>query len=343
MVYFHKKQKRAVEFIQKYGKIDIDKMGLVFSWLIGRVNVPLLQRKKGSWESMENVWLSHLIGNIRGMGLNDYLDILVVAFLVYYLAKLVKETRAVQLLKGIGALVLVYLVAALAELKTLQFIMNTLISTGVLALVILFQPEIRRVLERLAQTQLGTLRKFFGGEENNQQHLAATSHCIDIVCEACRSLSKSRTGALMVFERETKLGEIIKTGTVVDAEPSTELIGNLFFVNTPLHDGAMVIREGRLYASGCFLPLSQNYTISKEMGTRHRAALGMSENSDAVIVVVSEETGVISVAENGQIDRNYSPESLKKRLRRELLQKQEDGERPEDKSAVKALLKKVKR
>ena len=296
---------------------------------------------------MNSTWLYHLIGNVKSMGLNDYLDILIVAFLVYYLTKLVKETRAVQLLKGMAALGLIYLVAAVAELQTLQFIMNTVISTGVLALVILFQPELRRVLERVAQTQFGMLKKFFsGGEDGSVEHYAETENCINVVCEACKSLSKTKTGALMVFERETKLGEIIKTGTVVDAEPSTELIGNLFYVNTPLHDGAMVIRAGRLYASGCFLPLSQNYTISKEMGTRHRAALGMSENSDAVVVVVSEETGVISIAENGKIDRNYSTEGLKKRLRRELLQKQEDGEQNVDKkeeNAVKALLKKVKR
>ncbi len=293
---------------------------------------------------MDNMWLNHLIGNIRGMGLNDYLDILVVAALVYYIVKLFKETRAGQLLKGMGALALIYMVAVIAEMQTLQFIMNTVISTGVLALVILFQPELRRALERLAQTRLSSLKNLLGSGDDNAEQLAATSNCIDVVCEACKSLSKTRTGALMVFERETKLGEIIKTGTVVDAEPSTELIGNLFYVNTPLHDGAMVIRNGRLYASGCFLPLSQNYTISKEMGTRHRAALGMSENSDAVVVVVSEETGIISVAENGKIDRNYTTDALKKRLRKELLQKQEDGAKKEEETkSVKALLKKVKR
>ena len=293
----------------------------------------------------DHVWLNHLIGNIRGMGINDYLDIILVAFLIYYLVKLIKETRAMQLLKGMAVVLVVYIVAALAELQTLQFIMNTVISTGVLALIILFQPELRRVLERVAQTQLSGLKKFFGaGDSRTVEHFEETSNCIDVVSEACKSLSKTRTGALMVFERETKLGEIIKTGTVVDAEPSTELIGNLFYVNTPLHDGAMVIREGRLYASGCFLPLSQNYTISKEMGTRHRAALGMSENSDAVVVVVSEETGTISIAENGVIERNFTPENLRRRLRKELLLKQEDGDKSDNTdegSTLSALLKKV--
>lgn len=276
-----------------------------------------------------HIWLNHLIGNIRGMGVSDYLDIALVAFLIYYLVKLIKETRAMQLLKGMGVILLVYVIAALAELQTLRFIMNTVISTGVIALIILFQPELRRVLERVAQTQLGGLKKYFGGDTRKVEHFEETSNCIDVVSEACRSLSKTHTGALMVFERETKLGEIIKTGTVVDAEPSGELIGNLFYVNTPLHDGAMVIRAGRLYASGCFLPLSQNYSISKEMGTRHRAALGMSENSDAVVVIVSEETGTISIAENGKIERNFTPENLRRRLRKELLLKQEDGEKTE--------------
>ena len=291
----------------------------------------------------EHIWLSRLIGNIRGMGLNDYLDIIVVAFLIYNLAKLIKETRAVQLLKGIAALGLVYFIAAIAELRTLQFIMNALISTGVITLVVLFQPELRRVLEKVAQSQFTGIKKLFGTDDGKNQHFAATANCIDVVCEACKSLSKTKTGALMVFERETKLGEIIKTGTVVDAEPSTELIGNLFYVNTPLHDGAMIIRDGRLYASGCFLPLSQNYTISKEMGTRHRAALGMSENSDAIVVVVSEETGIISIAANGKIDRNYTHETLQKRLKKELLVKQNDENKKENKKSVKSLLKKVKR
>ena len=289
---------------------------------------------------MESVWLSHLLGNIRGMGLNDYLDILVVAFIIYQLIKLLKETRAVQLLKGIGALALVYIIASVAELRTLRFVMNAVMATGVLALVILFQPELRRILEHLAQTKLTNLKSFLVGGERDKEWMAATTNCINVVCNAAGTLSKSKTGALMVFERNTKLGEIIKNGTVVDAEPSVELIGNLFFVNTPLHDGAMIIRNGRLYASGCFLPLSQNYTISKEMGTRHRAALGMSENSDAIIVVVSEETGNISVAENGQIKRNYTPESLKKRLQKGLLK---TGDEEKEPSGVKAFLRKVKR
>ena len=289
---------------------------------------------------MENVWLNHLIGNIRGMGFSDYLDILVIAFLVYQLAKLVKETRAVQLLKGVSALILVYFLAVLLQLRTLRFIMESVLATGVVALVIVFQPELRRILEHVAQTKLGRFNIFQTSQEKDKKDVVAVGSCIATVCAATEYLSKSKTGALMVFERDTKLGEIIKTGTVIDSTPSTELIGNLFFVNTPLHDGAMIIRNGRLYAAGCFLPLSQNYTISKQMGTRHRAALGMSENSDAVVLIVSEETGTISIAQAGVIERNITISALEKRLRQELLG---ETEQPAEESGVKALLRKVKR
>lgn len=289
---------------------------------------------------MENVWLNHLIGNVRGMGFSDYLDILVVAFLVYQLFKLVKETRAEQLLKGVGALLLVYFSAMVLEMRTLRFVMESVLATGVLALMIVFQPELRRILEQLAQTKLSKFNIFQTVQEKDKQDTVAVASCIHIICAATEYLSKSKTGALMVFERDTKLGEIIKTGTVIDSAPSTELIGNLFFVNTPLHDGAMIIRNGRLYAAGCFLPLSQNYTISKQMGTRHRAALGMSENSDAVVLVVSEETGTISIAQAGVIERNFTIPNLEKRLRQELLGEEKQAV---EETGVKALLRKVKR
>ena len=215
------------------------------------------------------------------------------------------------------------------------------IATGVLALVIVFQPELRRMLEHVAQTKLNKLNIFQSSQDKDSELTGVWNESISVIANACETLSKTKTGALIVFERQTKLGEIIKTGTVVDATPSNELIGNLFFVNSPLHDGAMIIRDGRICASGCFLPLSQNYTISKEMGTRHRAALGVSENSDAVVVVVSEETGTISIAEGGVIERNFTIPQLEKRLRHEILHKNEEGQRKQ--SSVKALLRKVKK
>lgn len=289
---------------------------------------------------MVSEW-NQIVGTIRAIGIWDILDIAIVAVLIYQVIKLIRETRAMQLTKGLVALFLLYLVAYNLNMKTIKFIMQNVVATGVLTLVIIFQPELRRMLEHVAQTKLGKLNIFQSSQEKDSELAGVWSESISVIAHACEHLSKTKTGALIVFERETKLGEIIKTGTIVDATPSDELIGNLFFVNTPLHDGAMIIRDGRIFASGCFLPLSQNYTISKEMGTRHRAALGMSENSDAVIVVVSEETGTISVAQAGVIERNFTIPQLENRLRHEILHKSE-GEKSRE-GTIKALLRRVKR
>ncbi len=289
---------------------------------------------------MVSEW-NQIVGTIRAIGIWDILDIAIVAVLIYQVIKLIRETRAMQLTKGLVALFLLYLVAYNLNMKTIKFIMQNVVATGVLTLVIIFQPELRRMLEHVAQTKLGKLNIFQSSQEKDSELAGVWNESISVIAHACEHLSKTKTGALIVFERETKLGEIIKTGTIVDATPSDELIGNLFFVNTPLHDGAMIIRDGRIFASGCFLPLSQNYTISKEMGTRHRAALGMSENSDAVIVVVSEETRTISVAQAGVIERNFTIPQLENRLRHEILHKSE-GEKSRE-GTVKALLRRVKR
>lgn len=289
---------------------------------------------------MTNEW-TRLVDTIKGIQLSDVFDILIVAVLIYYLIKLIRETRAIQLLKGLFALIGLFFVSYVLQLRTLKFILDNVLATGVLALVIVFQPELRRMLEHVAQSKLSNFNLFqVSAEKEKNQQIGEWLHSIEVITSACEYLARTKTGALIVFERDTRLGEIVKTGTVVDAAPSLELIGNLFFVNSPLHDGAMIIRDGRICAAGCFLPLSQNYTISKEMGTRHRAALGMSENSDAVVVVVSEETGVISVAESGVIERNFTVEQLAKRLRKEILHNtEEEGQA----SGVKALLRKVKR
>lgn len=284
---------------------------------------------------------NQIIGTIKTIGIWDILDVLIVAVLIYQVIKLIRETRAMQLTKGLVGLLLLYFVAYNLNMKTIKFIMQNVVATGVLALVIVFQPELRRMLEHLAQTKLNRFNIFQSSPEKDDELAGIWSDAIATISHACEHLSRTKTGALIVFERDTKLGEIIKTGTVVDASPSDELIGNLFFVNSPLHDGAMIIRDGRIHASGCFLPLSQNYTISKEMGTRHRAALGMSENSDAVVVIVSEETGTISVAQSGVIERNFTVPQLEKRLRHEILRR-DDGEQPKE-SSVKALLCKVKK
>ena len=289
---------------------------------------------------MVSEW-NQIIGTVKAIGIWDILDIVIVALLIYQVIKLIRETRAMQLAKGLILLLLLYFVAYNLNMKTVRFIMQNVVATGVLALVIVFQPELRRMLEHVAQTKLNKLNIFQSSQDKDSELTGVWNESISVIANACETLSKTKTGALIVFERQTKLGEIIKTGTVVDATPSNELIANLFFVNSPLHDGAMIIRDGRICASGCFLPLSQNYTISKEMGTRHRAALGVSENSDAVVVVVSEETGTISIAEGGVIERNFTIPQLEKRLRHEILHKNEEGQRKQ--SSVKALLRKVKK
>ena len=195
---------------------------------------------------------------------------------------------------------------------------------GVIALLVVFQPELRRMLETVGRTRIADLNVFNIGHLDANAQKQQWNVAITAISNAANSLSRSKTGALMVLERTTKLGEIIKTGTVVDAVPSVELIGNIFFVNSPLHDGAMIIRGGKIFAAGCYLPLSDNHEISRELGTRHRAGLGMSENSDAVVIIVSEETGVISVAIKGELTRGYTTESLAKLLNTEILSDNDD-------------------
>ena len=281
---------------------------------------------------------------LRTIRIQDVLDILIVAYLVYKLIDLLRETRAGQLIKGVLGIILVYVLSQAFQLRAVSAIIRYLITYGVFALLIIFQPELRKILEKLGRTSfsLTQIRKTvnsIGGNsfENNSNMM----RCINAICDSCAILSKERTGALIVIERSTRLGDIIATGTLVDASPSAELIRNIFFKNSPLHDGAMVIRDGRVHAAGCFLPLSNNYDISRTLGTRHRAALGMSENSDAVIVVVSEETGTISIAQGGVIERGFDIPRLETRLRHEIMHKSEEEQTKE--SSVKALLRRVKK
>ena len=269
---------------------------------------------------MVSEW-NQIIGTIRAIGIWDFVDIAIVAVLIYQVIKLIRETRAMQLAKGLLLLLLMYFVAYNLNMKTVRFIMQNLVATGVLALVIIFQPELRRMLEHVAQTRFNKLNIFQSAQEKDSELMGVWDQSIATIASACAELSRTKTGALIVFERQTKLGEIIKTGTVVDATPSVELIGNLFFVNSPLHDGAMIIRDGRICASGCFLPLS--------------------ENSDAVIVVVSEETGTISIAQGGVIERGFDIPRLETRLRHEIMHKSEEEQTKE--SSVKALLRRVKK
>ncbi len=260
----------------------------------------------------------------------DVVDIAVLSYLIYKLIAFMRETRAGGLMKGVIVLIAVYAIAAGTEMKALSFILENAFDVGLLAIIILFQPELRRSLERVGHSRFSKLPILSG---QDQSELAKKwSDAIDAICDACEDLSATTTGALIVIERETKLGEQIENGTVMNAIPSKEVFGNIFYPKTPLHDGAVIMRDGMILAAACFLPKPQNEElINKALGSRHRAAIGMSENSDAIVVVVSEETGAISIAENGELTRGYSRDTLKKTLRTKLLPektKEKNKEKP---------------
>ena len=242
----------------------------------------------------------------------DVVDILVVAYIIYRVMKLLKDTSAARLAKGILILVLIMLFASFLHLTMISWLLRNALSVGVFAVVVIFQPELRRLLEQIGKGNLSRMLIPDTDPDVVESMIVAT-------VSACSDMSRTKTGALIVFERKERLGEIIATGTRVDAAPSAELIKNIFFKNSPLHDGAMIVRAGRVCAAGCVLPLSGNQGLSRDLGTRHRAAVGMSETADSVLVVVSEETGSISVAIGGMLKRHLSPEILQKMLESELL------------------------
>lgn len=249
----------------------------------------------------------------------DVLDILIVSFIIYNLIKIMRETRAEQLVKGILILLVAFAVSGIFNLKMLNSLFTSFFQFSVLAVLIVFQPELRSALEHIGRSKIGKYWSGLAATSIEDDKIHQIRKAINSVVEVANSFQKSKTGALIVFERQTKLGDIIDTGTIVDAEPSAQMIGNIFFNKAPLHDGAMIIRDGKVFAAGCILPLTKNNTISADLGTRHRAALGISENSDAVIVIVSEETGTISIAKNGIITRNYTRETLNMALEEELV------------------------
>ena len=260
----------------------------------------------------------------------DLIDILVIAYIIYKAIGFLRETRAGQLVKGIAILLAVYVIADWWELAILKWTLSKVMGTAIIAAAVIFQPELRRILEKVGRTNFRG-GKLLDGEES------AVSNCIDNVSRAAGTMQEKKIGALIVFERKTHLGEIINTGTVIDAEPSVSMVNNIFFPKSPLHDGAMIVRDGRLYAAGCILPLTQREDISMQLGTRHRAAIGMTENSDAVVLVVSEETGIISIVSNGQITRNYNSASACAELKRMLV----EDEQTERVSTLRALIKKI--
>lgn len=245
---------------------------------------------------------------------SDVLDLLFVAFIIYAAIKLIRETKAIQLAKGFILIVLVYAVVSLLHMETSSYIFSMVFSNLLLVLVVIFSPEIRHALESVGRSSVSNFSIFSIKSGDNLKKQELINNMINSVSRASAEMSDKKIGALMVFERDTLLGEIIETGTAVDAEFSPEIIGNIFFPKAPLHDGAMIIRNGRICAAGCILPLTHNNDLSSSLGTRHRAAIGMSEQSDALVVVVSEETGAISVAEKGRLKRNISDGDLREIL-----------------------------
>ena len=255
---------------------------------------------------------NQIIYAVSNITVFDVIDILIIAFLIYKAVQFLRETRAGQLTKGIIILLGLYLVAQWFKLTVLRWVLAVVFNSAIIALAVIFQPELRRMLERIGQFKVGS-----GQLLNSEEEL--TKIAIDSICKAAGNMKDNKVGALIVFERETQLGEIINTGTVIDAKPSVSMVCNLFYPKSPLHDGAVVVRDGRLYAAGCILPLTQNNNISSHLGTRHRAAIGMTENSDAVVLVVSEETGNISIACNGKIARNYTAATAYAELQDKLI------------------------
>lgn len=251
---------------------------------------------------------------------SDTIDILFVALFIFFVIRLVRDSRAEQLIKGIFFLLLLYLVAYVFELTTVKFLLNAVFDNALLVVIIIFQPEIRRALEQAGHSRVGLSRLFGGISQMDSSLMIDQWHkAIESTADALMILQKQKMGALVVLERTTRLGEIVRSGTIVEAEPSGELIANIFFNKAPLHDGAMIIRDGKIYAAGCILPLTDNLQISSELGTRHRAGVGMSENSDSVVVILSEETGTISIAEAGELKRNFTYETLVKALEDRIL------------------------
>lgn len=256
----------------------------------------------------------------------DIIDILLVAYLVYKGIVLLRETRAEQLVKGLIILLVAYFFADNLSMKTISFIIQNILNWGIIALVVIFQPEIRRALEQVGRSKLGKLNVFNNIiQESDGPQETLWGPAITAICNAAGSFAMSRTGALIVIERQTKLKDIAASGTFVNADISESLLGNLFFKDSPLHDGAVIVKDGRVYAAGCFLPLSATNVISKQLGTRHRAALGVSENSDALVIVVSEETGAISWVTNGELRRGVDVLTLKGLLEKALLPQTEEG------------------
>lgn len=261
-----------------------------------------------------------IIAAVSSFRIADIIDIAIIAFLLYKLIVLFRDTRSKQILKGISVVLIVWLVARLLSLVMLSWMFAKAVDYIIIAAIIIFHPEIRRGIEHMGYSKFSPLGFFGESKADAKQTLDA----IDGICKAVSTMHTDKVGALIVIERNTALSEIVSSGTVLDAKISPELVCNVFYPKSPLHDGAMIVRDNKAYAAACILPLTSNKNIAKELGTRHRAAIGLSESADAAIVVVSEETGNISLALNGKIKRDYNPQTLREELKSILITETDD-------------------
>ena len=265
-------------------------------------------------------FFQNLLYQVPAIGITDIVDILVVSIIFYSLLRLIRSTSAARVARAILLLLAITLLTDVLNLYTLNWLLNKILEVGAIALIIVFQPELRRALERVgAQLHFHLL--------STESAASIEQSAVNATVQACEIMSRERVGVLLVFERETPLDEYFKTGTIVDAQLSEQLLRNLFFKNSPLHDGAAIIENGRIKAAGCVLPLSNNLDLGKDMGTRHRACLGIAENSDAIAIVVSEETGIISMAKNGVLMRHFDRQTLYTRLVDEMIPKETASEK----------------
>lgn len=250
---------------------------------------------------------SYILDALRGVKFTDYIDILILAALLFYIYRFIRNRRAGRLAIGLLFVVAVMLLSVALNLKALKFVLQNFYQVGMIAIIVIFQSDLRAALERFGTTPIKGLKSLNAGDMKKIVEMA------DVLSEAADALARTRTGALIAIERNTKLGEYLGQGVILNAEMSSPLLRNIFVNKAPLHDGAVIIRDRRIYAAGCYLPLSGK-DVNKDLGTRHRAALGLSEVSDAVVIVVSEETGTISIAVDGELERNFNYATLKQRL-----------------------------
>jgi diadenylate cyclase len=278
-------------------------------------------------EYLQTIWQQ-----VQRMHLTDWLDIIIVAFLIYKLMPLLRSTGTARIFGMVLTLIVIAGLTDIFKLHALSFILNQFLAVGVIAVVVLFQPELRRMIDHLSSMKFKRLLGTSKPEQEMEPVIAQT-------VQACEAMSRERVGALIVFVRDNRLDEYFKTGTIIDGKVSEQLIRNVFFPKAALHDGAMIIRDGRVTAAACVLPLSESNRLSADLGTRHRAAVGMSEVSDAVVVVVSEETGAISVAVGGMLKRHLAPQTLERLLRNELC----PDDAPQEESLAVKLLQKLQK